>query len=264
MSAINKESEEYIQDLEEKIVELSLKLKQKNNQLKNVSKDYQKILGKLIHNLKNPVGIISSFSEMMLEDLADYTPEKANKFLNAINSSAKFSLDILNAIAKYTQVISPEFELNLEKVNLIELIEEVVDELDNELKIKSINVVKEYRSKELFLNLDALEMKAALYNIFHNAIRYSSKNAAVTISINENNNKIELVFLDEGFGILEDKLPHIFEPFFVGDTYDNEKIKCIGLGLTIAKKIIEKHTGTLKGNSILNQGSEFKITFQNQ
>jgi len=264
LSKIDKESGKYTQDLQEKVVELSLKLKQKSNQLKNVSKNYQKVIGKLIHNLKNPIGIISSFSEMMLEDFDDYTPEKANKYLSAINNSSKFSLDILNTIAKYAQVISPEFEINETKVNIIELVEEVIQELNNELNTKNIRVFKQFSAKELFLNLDALEMKTALYHLLHNAIRYSSENSLITISLKEKNSITELIFKDEGVGILENNLPHIFEPFFVENTYDNEKAKCVGLGLTIAEKIVEKHSGKLTGNSTLNKGSEFKIILKNQ
>lgn len=264
MSSIDKESEEYIQNLEEKIVELSLKLKQKNYQLKNASKESQKVLGKLTHNLKNPVGVISSFSEMMLEDLEDFTSEKLTKFLKAINNSAKFSLHFLNAIAKYSQVKSLEFELNLEKVNLIELVENIVAKLTVKAGNKNITILKNYPKQQLFLNLDASEMGIALYNILDNAIRYSSENTTITITIIQNKEAIEISCLDEGIGISEDNLLHIFEPFFVVNTYDTEKIKCIGLGLTVTKMIVEKHAGNLQVKSKLNQGSEFRILYKNK
>jgi K+-sensing histidine kinase KdpD len=261
LSPIDKESEEYIQNLEEKIVELSLKLRQTNNQLITAGKENQKVLGKLTHNLKNPIGVISSFSEMMLEDLEDYTPEKMTKYLSAINNSAKFSINFLTSISKYTQVKSSEFELNLEKVNLIELIENLVIKLTKKADDKNITILKNYNKKELFLNIDVSEMGIALYNIIDNAIRYSDENTTVTIAINENNNKTEVVCLDEGIGISEANLRHIIEPFFVVNTYDNEKNKCIGLGLTVAKMIVEKHAGTLSIKSKLNEGSEFKILY---
>ncbi|MDX1829776.1 MAG: HAMP domain-containing sensor histidine kinase [Lutibacter sp.] len=262
MSPIDKESEEYIQNLEEKIVELSLKLKQKNNQLISASKENKKVLGKLTHNLKNPIGVISSFSEMMLEDLEDYTPEKLTKYLGAIKNSAKFSINFLTSISKYTQVKSSEFVLNLEKVNLIELMDNIVTKLAEKADNKNITILKKYNKKELFLNIDTSEMGVALYNVLDNAIRYSFENTTITIAINENNDKIEIACLDEGIGISEDNLPHIFEPFFVVNTYDNEKNKCIGLGLTIAKMIVEKHSGVLRVKSKLNQGSEFRIFYK--
>jgi signal transduction histidine kinase len=264
LSSIDKESEKYIQNLEEKIVELSLKLKQKNYQLKSSNKENQKVLGKLTHNLKNPIGVISSFSEMMLENLEEFTPEKLSKFLSAINNSAKFSLNFLNSIVKYTQVISLEFVLNLEKVNLIELVDKVVNKLTNQAENKNIGIIKNYDKNELFLNIDPFEMEIALHNILHNAIRYSSGNSSISIAINENNDKIEMVFLDKGMGISEDDLPHIFEPFFVVNTYDDEKNKCIGLGLKICKTILEKHEGILEVKSVLNQGTVFKILCNNK
>ncbi|MDO9137104.1 MAG: hypothetical protein Q7U21_04730 [Lutibacter sp.] len=76
MAKKEKNSDKYIPELEEKIIDLSLKLKSKSNELNAVLETNSKILGKLTHNLKNPVGVIFSFSEMMLEDLEDYSTEK--------------------------------------------------------------------------------------------------------------------------------------------------------------------------------------------
>jgi K+-sensing histidine kinase KdpD len=262
LSSNSKKPEKYIQELEEKIVDLSLKLRQKNNELKATELTNQKVLGKLIHNLKNPIGVISSFSEMMLEDLEDFTPEKITKFLNAINNSAKFSLNFLTSIAKYTQVSSSEFNVNKQKVNLIDLIASVIDKLGNEAKNKNINILKKYKASELFLNVDSTEIIVALYNILHNAIRFSFKNSTISIFINNDHRIVELIFLDEGIGISEDNLQQIFEPFYVINTYDDEKNKCIGLGLKISKTIIEKHEGSIVVKSTLNKGSSFNIVLK--
>ncbi|MDO9276688.1 MAG: hypothetical protein Q7T92_14240, partial [Lutibacter sp.] len=96
MAKSGKNSDKYIQELEEKIIDLSLKLKSKTNEIKAADETTSKILGKLTHNLKNPVGVIFSFSEMMLEDLANYSTEKLEKHLQIIKNSATFSLALLD------------------------------------------------------------------------------------------------------------------------------------------------------------------------
>ncbi|HSQ46227.1 MAG TPA: hypothetical protein VLM44_04825, partial [Lutibacter sp.] len=121
-----KNSDKYIPELEEKIIDLSLKLKSKSNELNAAIETNSKILGKLTHNLKNPVGVIFSFSEMILEDLEDYSAEKLEKHIQIIKNSATFSLAFLDTISKYTRVNSPNYSLKTERINYSELVNSVI------------------------------------------------------------------------------------------------------------------------------------------
>jgi len=259
LNKINKESEGYIQDLEEKIVELSFKLKQKNNQLKSTNTEHEKVMGKMIHNLKNPVGVILSFSEMLFENIDDFSPEKVSKFLKVIQDSSKFSIDFLNSIAKLTQIKSTDFKLSLEQINYVNLINEVIEKLTTKADSKNITIVKKCINNDLFLNADANEISVAIYNVLVNAIRFSPANSTIYLSIQEKENVIKTIIKDEGVGISNENSTHVFEEFFVVNTYDEEKNKCIGLGLTVSKKIIDLHLGKITIKSALSKGSEFTI-----
>jgi signal transduction histidine kinase len=255
-----KNSDKYIPELEEKIIDLSLKLKSKSNELNAAIETNSKILGKLTHNLKNPVGVIFSFSEMILEDLEDYSAEKLGKHMQIIKNSATFSLAFLDTISKYTRVNSPNYSLKTERINFSELVNSVINDFKVKAFEKNIGLKMNFPSKEIFLTLDRDEITQALSAILNNALRYSNENSTVNVSVEETKNTVETTITDQGIGISDTDLPHIFEEFYVVNTYSDDKQKCIGLGLAIAKKIIEKHNGKISANSILEKESRFKIT----
>ncbi|HEY9222267.1 MAG TPA: HAMP domain-containing sensor histidine kinase [Lutibacter sp.] len=254
-----KNSDKYIQELEEKIIDLSLMLKSKTNALIAADESRAKILGKLTHNLKNPVGVIFSFSEMMLEDLSDYSTEKLEKHLQIIKNSATFSLALLDTISKYARVQSPNFVLKCQSLNYVELINKLMEEFKSEASKKNVEVAFEVSTNELFLTLDEAEITLALRAVLNNALRYSNENSTITIAVNALKNTVETTITDQGIGIAEIDLPLVFDEFYVVNTYSADKQKCVGLGLAIAKKIIEKHKGEISVTSTLEKGSSFKI-----
>lgn len=263
MAKSEKNSKEYIQQLEEKIIDLSLKLKSKAGEIKAAEESTTKILGKLTHNLKNPVGVIFSFSEMMLEDLEEYSIEKLEKHLQIIKNSAIFSLALLDTISKYSRVQSPNFVLKTQRRNYTELLSALLNEYKLQTFKKNIGLEINFPPNDIFLIIDEAEITQALNVVLNNALRYSKENSTITVSVSEQKNKTETTITDEGIGISETDLPHIFEEFYVINTYSEDKQKCIGLGLAIAKKIVEHHKGEISVSSTLEKGSCFKIILPN-
>ncbi len=259
MAKKEENSEKYIPALEEKIIDLSLKLKSKSNELNAVVETNSKILGKLTHNLKNPVGVIFSFSEMMLEDLEDYSIEKLGKHIQIIKNSATFSLAFLDTVSKYTRVQSPNFTLKTEQVNYVELVKSLINDFRTKASEKNIGLEVNVPSNDIFLTLDRNEISQALSAVLNNAMRYSNENSTIKITVEELKNTVETTITDQGIGISEADLPHIFEEFYVVNTYSEDKQKCIGLGLAIAKKIMELHKGKIEVNSIFEKASSFKL-----
>lgn len=259
MAQKEKKSDSYIPKLEEKIIDLSLKLKSKSNELNETIETNSKILSKLTHNLRNPIGVVFSFSEMILEDLEDYSPDKLGKHIQIIKNSATFSLAFLDTISKYSRVSSPNYNLKTEQINYSDLVKSVVNDIKVKASEKNIILQLDLPSNDIFLTLDNDEITEALSAVLNNAIRYSNENSTIRISMEVIKNAIETSITDQGIGISEADLPHIFEEFYVVNTYSEDKQKCIGLGLTITKKIVEKHQGRISAACTLEKGSSFKI-----
>jgi signal transduction histidine kinase len=255
---MSQNSQKYITELEEKIVELSLKLRQKSNELKSIEQSNKELIGTLIHNLKNPIGIVYSFSDIILDSIDNYSVEKLEKHINLINNSASYSIKLLNDFGLYNELKSPNFES--EKTNYIEIINKVISNF-NEIALKQhITLVKNISSSNIYLNVNTEKISVALGNIICNALRFSNENSKVTIKVIENSETVDTIISDEGIGISESDLPSIFKAFFVVNTYSSNKQKCTGLGFPIAKKIIEYSGGKISIKSKINLGTTVKIS----
>ncbi|PKP46000.1 MAG: hypothetical protein CVT95_07760 [Bacteroidetes bacterium HGW-Bacteroidetes-12] len=259
LAKTDKNSEKHIQELEEKIIDLSFKLKGKTNDIKLAEETTTKLLGKLTHNLKNPIGVIFSFSEMMLEDLEYYSKEKLEKHIQIIKNSASFSLALLDTISKYSRIQASNFTLKSQRLNYTELVSGILAEFKLKASEKNIDATINLPEKDLFLMLNKDEISQALNAVLNNALRYSNENSTITFTVSEKKNGIETTISDQGIGISETDLAHVFEEFYVVNTYSEDKQKCVGLGLAIAKKIVELHEGEISAKSTLEKGSSFNI-----
>ena len=251
-------SQKYITELEEKIIALSLKLKHRSNELKSIEQSNNEQIGALIHNLKNPIGIVYSFSDIILGSIDNYSAEKLEKHINVINKSASYSIKLLNDFGLYNELKSPNFES--EKSNYIEIINNVIGNFNELASKQNITFVKNSSNSAIYLNVNKEKIAVALGNVISNALRFSNENSKITIKIIENEETVDTLISDEGIGISETDLLAVFNPFFVVNTYSNNQQKCTGLGLPIAKKIIDHSGGQISIKSKINLGTTVKIS----
>ncbi len=260
MKKPQKDSKEYISELEDKIIDLSLQLKTQNNLLELIEIKNNKLISKLTHNLKNPIGTAFSFSEMMLVDSDKYTPEKLEKHLQIVKDSSQYAISLLNKFANFQRISTLNCNYNFELINYIELLTKIIENFNKQAE-SNCSILINTIPKEIFeLNIDAEKIALVLKQIIENAMRFSSEYSIIIVDVKNNNNYIETTITDTGIGISENDLKDVFNDFFVVNTYDSYKKKCIGLGLSMAQKIIQKHKGIISINSILGKGTTVKIS----
>lgn len=126
-------------------------------------------------------------------------------------------------------------------------------------RAKSIEIVDEYDPHIGLLMLDVKEISRAIQNILDNAIKYSPVGSCVLLRTGRSGENAFIEIIDNGSGIAEDDLPHIFDRFFRSDPARRSDTGGNGLGLAITKKIVEAHQGTIEVDSVLNEGSVFRI-----
>lgn len=250
----------YTDNLEEKVIELSLKLKGKDRQLEDVIELNNLTFKKLIHNLKNPVGVAFSFSEMILEGLQNYTPDKLERHIEIIKNSSEFSLNLLNSFAEFHRYQSTDLKLYFANQNFSKFLLEILEIAKKNANEKGIRIQTNLPEKDIEYYFDKTELAKAISNVLINAIRYSSENTTIHLNVFEDKNEINVIITDQGIGIEKEHLPFIFNDFFVVNTYSNDTKKCIGLGLPITKRILEIHKGKITVESQIEKGSTFTIT----
>ena len=228
-------------------------LKQHQQGLADMSKKvaWAEMARKVAHEIKNPLTPI----QLSAEHLLNVYNDKSENFDDALKESTSYiinEVDNLRRIAHEFLEPSKDVELQKNILNLQDIINETIDPYK---KILTERIqIKENISGQNFRFLgDKVKITIALRNIFTNAIEAIQKKGVISISLSRQNKKLKLVIQDTGPGIDEDMLNRIFEPYF------STKDVGTGLGLPIAKKIIEDHDGSIEASSKENKGSTITI-----
>ncbi|MGV6845946.1 MAG: sensor histidine kinase [Lutibacter sp.] len=232
--------------LTDKIIELQFENRQLKSEIKQAKIEQNLEVNKLIHNLKNPIGVVLSFSEMMFENIENLPLEKRGKFLRAIQKSAQFSINFLTKIGEYNHFKNPDYKLDKQNCNIRNIILEVLEEQQKVAAPKNIEFVFSSEvDKGLLILADSEALKKAISEVISNAVRYSENHSKVIIKLEEEQDSIKISVCDEGIGVETENLDCIFNPFWVENTYSKNQEKCIGLGLAITKEITTLHDGKI-------------------
>lgn len=146
--------------------------------------------------------------------------------------------------------------LKYELIDIVKLVKDAIKEYDCDSRLTFNYPVK----KGVFLNIDPMRISVVFRNVMENALKYSNKK--VEISIHENNSDVQVLFKDKGIGIPEKDLKYIFEPFYRSDPSRSRRTGGFGLGLSICKKIMEAHKGSIEVQSKINEGTTVILTFK--
>ena len=264
MKELDETTPNYLNNLEDKIVELSLKLKAKENELNTHKMGELLLLKNFTHNLKNPIGNIMSFSDMILMSGEKISSEKQHKYLDIIQNASNFSMSLINTFSEYFILKNSNEILEKSTINVHQIILDEVDILKSWASERDITVEIKKTKEIIYLNTNEKGIRKIVTNLIHNAIRFSKDNSRIFIELTQDEDTIEIKIIDQGIGISEVNLSKIFNEFFVCNTYDLYKIKCIGLGLSTSKTLTESLNGKLKVKSELNKGTLVLLNFENK
>lgn len=179
----------------------------------------------------------------------------------------KFTLEILRqvkgmnflilALLKLSRLDAGVVEFEEEKINLKDLINDIISDLDIMIDIKQINLVKNINS-DVIISGDYNWNKEAVLNVIKNAIEHTKEKKHVYISLEENDVYSKITVTDEGDGICEKDLKHIFEKFYKATNSDSNSF---GIGLALSKAIVEKQNGYISVDSKVGEGTTFIIKY---
>jgi signal transduction histidine kinase len=236
-----------------------LELEKKNKRLEEVNLQKNELLGIAAHDLRNPLGVISSFSEIMLEALGELKEENLKEMLGIVYKTSNFSLQLLNDILDYSKIESGVLDLKYRHLDYIQFIRENLARNEILSIQKSIPIYFDPPKKELIIDFDSHKIDQVLNNLINNSIKYSYPGNGITVSVMEDAQYVITSVKDKGQGIPEKDLPHLFEPFRQMSVKSTHNEKGSGLGLAIVKKIIDGHKGKILVTSEKGQGSEFSF-----
>ena len=217
-------------------------------------------LSSMSHELRTPMNAILSLSKLMLIDTEhNRLSNNHKKNLNEIIHAADHLLELINEVLDLSKIESKNFELNLKSVNINEILEECLVLIEPLAQVSSVELITGNLEEEIIVFADKMKLKQVLLNLLSNAVKYNRTGGTVYIEFCLNVNDLELSIKDTGIGLSEQQIERLFIPFDrLG--VEKQKIEGTGIGLVIARNLIERMHGDLSCESTENVGSRFWIT----
>jgi len=209
------------------------------------------------HELKTPLTALQTMIEVSLRD-KKLTLKNAKEVIKSnLEETARLS-KLANDLLSLTRYESGNGNFKLKKVNLKKIVEGVNSKLKPISEKKKIYIKLSLKNISVNGNEESLEQLITV--LLDNAVKYSNNKNKVFVSLDRKNNDAILNFKDNGFGISKEDLPYVFDRFFRADlSRSKENAGGFGLGLSMAKRIVELHNGSIKVESNLDKGSTFKV-----
>ena len=252
---IKENGEDELSNLRNELYKITIMLKEEAENSKKDKKFLAKSLQDISHQIKTPLTSITIMLDEIKdnENMDDVTKQK---FIYEISRQAEKISFLSISLLKLSKLDSGTVEFEKKKYNLEELVKEAIRNLEIPLEIKNQEVISSL--KEAYIIGDYKWTLEAITNIIKNCIEHTKENKKIYVEIRETNVYTELIIRDEGEGIEEKDLKHIFDRFYKGK---NSSENSFGIGLSLSKSILEKQNASITCASRLNEGTTFKIYF---
>jgi len=221
------------------------------NELKN------RFLGMAAHDLRNPLTIMQMYSDYLLED-GDGLTEEQRDYLGIIHESSTFMRSLIDDLLDISHIESGEVTLEYKRADYIAFIHHLVERNRPIAARKEIMLDVETSSPAVSFSFDQKKIEQVMTNLLSNAIKYSSPGHPVRVRIFANQTVCVTEVIDSGPGIPEKDLENLFQPFHRSSVKTTGGEKSTGLGLTIVKRIVEGHGGSVSVSSRVGRGTAFR------
>ncbi len=226
-------------------------------QIEHLERVRQEFLSNISHELRTPLTSILAFVET-LEDGAIKDEENNQRFLSVIRKNAQRMHRLIDDILELSTIESGKIKLEIKKVNLPALIEEVFTNLSGKAAERRITLTNEI-PEDVFVFADTVRLEQMLTNLIDNAVKFNSDAGKVTVKYTQTDTKDVISVSDTGEGISGEHLQRIFERFYRTDRARSREIGGTGLGLAIVKHLARLHEGEVSVASTVGNGTTFSL-----
>lgn len=235
--------------------EMRMQLKQTRALEQKHIEQRRMLLANLSHDLRTPITSIKGYVQGIQDGIAD-TPEKLDRYLSTIYAKAVVIEEMVNNLSMLTNLETGDLKFEFELGDVNELLRQLADEYRLDIGNNNIRFNLNLADKPAVIKVDNQKMRRVFTNLIENAIKYrKDENSCISISSVFENKGILICVEDNGIGIKAGDMDRIFDGFFRSDPARNLNIKGSGLGLGIAKQIVEKHGGKIWAKSEIDKGT---------
>ena len=253
---IEENTEDELSNLKNELYKITIMLKEESEISKKDKENLKMSVEDISHQLKTPLTSIT----IMLDNLKDnpnMEEKTKQKFIFEISKQVEWINWLVISMLKLSKLDANVVQFYDEKINLNKFIGEIIKNLEIPIEVKNQKIIIDGNENVSFIG-DYKWQQEAITNIIKNCIEHNANNGTIYINYEENSLFTKITIRDEGEGIPKEDLKHIFERFYKGK---NSSENSVGIGLALAKNIIEKNNGMINCKSELDKGTEFVIKY---
>lgn len=243
----------------QQLATINSELVQSNRELEEANRYKSEFLSTISHELRTPLNSILGFSGMLLKGIEGPLNEGQEEDIQSINKSGKYLLSLVNDLLDLARIEAGELLLEKEEADLCALVIEAVELLKPDYSRKALAVSVDLPPEgEALIRVDRRRIEQVLINLLSNAVKFTEK-GGVRVQVSLADNHVQVDVRDSGIGIPSEEREHIFNSFKQARRQGEARPKGAGLGLSIARQLVELHGGTIWIHSDVGQGSTFSF-----
>jgi len=233
-------------------------------QLKEIEKIKSQFVSMVAHELRAPLAAIEGWLDVVLSGAAGEDEGKKDAWLERAKERAHSLLALVNDLLEINKIEAGKVALKVETVQVADIIRKTADFLKPEADRKAVTFALDLPASLPAVQADVRDMEKLFTNLISNAIKYNVDKGSVTITATVDAHYVGYHVKDTGLGMAPEHLGRIFDDFYRVEDKRTSKISGTGLGLTIAKKIVDSYFGRIEVASKLDQGSTFSVYLPHQ
>jgi signal transduction histidine kinase len=217
----------------------------------------RELVANVSHDLRTPLATLRGYIETLYLKDKNLTTQERNHHLEIAIQHCKRLGQLVDALFELAKLDSGEIQVRCEPFNISELAHDVIQKFDLSAREKKISIQIDPNPGLPFVNADIAMIERVIENLIENALRYTPAGGTIRLTLSPQNGDVFFRISDTGCGIPEKDLPHIFDRFYQRDKTQNGKMGYSGLGLAIAKRILELHNKPILVESTSGSGTTF-------
>ena len=236
----------------------------REHELRQTAEDANRLkdefLAIMSHELRNPLNVILGYAELLLRTDEIRKTENLRRMADAVKRNAVAQSKLIRDLLDLSRLRSGKLELNRENVSPADSIENAIETVRLDAEGKGIDIEVIASDDVMFVRADPVRLEQIIWNLLNNSVKFTPRGGRITVRLEEDGDEIVLTVSDNGQGIDQSFLPHIFEIFRQADAGTNRAQSGMGIGLAVVQQLVELHGGSVTADSAgQGKGATFTI-----
>ena len=237
-----------------------LELQKQKKELEDANKTKDKFISIMAHDLKNPIGAVINFADILKEDTGELNREDRTSYLSYIHSGAKAMLKLVENLLLWSRAQTGRLAFTPRPLKLKPVIDANLTLVQNQALVKNIRLVSDV-DQALVLETEEHMMDTIIRNLVSNAIKFSREGGTVTVQADKQDGHVRLAVIDNGIGMSEERRQKLFDPAAQTGSLGTRQETGSGLGLLICREFVRIHQGRIWVESEPNRGTTVFLEF---